>query len=940
MENFELMKNAWDRMGQAERRKFAEQHKDNTNFQQFAKQYSQWATPAPTTPQPSNPQPAENNQQNQTSANVQNWGNGGRNQQSSQSSYNPSEQFDPSAFNNPNAQVQVQAGNAKQTWMPDYQDDSDARMNEITNNLNAYWNTNREYFSDRQTFNRNFQYEKRNESQKALLDSFRKRKELDQKVAGYTDWKSVSLALEEGTLTKAQLEALKVQNPKVYTQYLEDQLNKKNLDLVNTGSKSRIFNEDEQISHNTDALTDMMKKLGFDMSADGRARELYDKFKELKADPKIDTMKKDYLEARRIYLQRRREFNTLPEKIRAQSTGASETLISARISKAQRLAYDELQTLADEAQIRKEEYALEYGELKDEFQAFKDQADEDYRAFTSKMSSLWFAKGLLSFETPEQQRQGQLRQQKDLNDLNLQFAKDKANLESELTNINSKDPQTQRTALMKALDQYYKDFWSIILRPQSQVVDDILALAKKEWISVGEAMRKNFTEPLQKKSGYKMLMNKQYGISNEPTKDVVGTYNGESVIFSYDKNWHLTINKPLMNQTVSSQAGTGMTGAGLRNNNPGNIKDMNFGNVIGKDNRGFAQFATPEDGFDALVEKVKFNQTSPKSRYYGKTIAQYFQMYAPSSDGNNPKWYAQDVANRCWVSINTPISQVDTIKFAAAIAHHDSGYNYATYGKFRGVGGEVKPTEAELAYYNKGATGIDPTGKKGITQKRYNEISDYLEKNKETLDPAKQRSLDIILGSKKFTKDQESSIREAIANWSDAKTVIMNNARNLMDSWTIKDVAWYENSIYQLKEIKKLLSQYYAKWGDTWIFTGNYEKIMSQLWKVNNPNLKGIAVRIASALQIYRKDITGVAFSSQEARDIADIFPWIDKNKELNEAIINARIESMQASIDSSYGLVLGRDLYNQVKMIDIASFYAPWANVQGGSYNLVSVPH
>jgi hypothetical protein len=42
---------------------------------------------------------------------------------------------------------------------------------------------------------------------------------------------------------------------------------------------------------------------------------------------------------------------------------------------------------------------------------------------------------------------------------------------------------------------------------------------------------------------------------------------------------------------------------------------------------------------------------------------------------------------------------------------------------------------------------------------------------------------------------------------------------------------------------------------------------------VNNPNLKGIAVRIASALQIYRKDITGVAFSSQEARDIADIFP-------------------------------------------------------------------
>nr|DAX26825.1 MAG TPA: hypothetical protein [Caudoviricetes sp.] len=49
-------------------------------------------------------------------------------------------------------------------------------------------------------------------------------------------------------------------------------------------------------------------------------------------------------------------------------------------------------------------------------------------------------------------------------------------------------------------------------------------------------MRKNFIEPLQEKDGYKKLMNKAYGISNEPIKDVVGTYNGESVIFSYDKN--------------------------------------------------------------------------------------------------------------------------------------------------------------------------------------------------------------------------------------------------------------------------------------------------------------------------------------------------------------------------------------------------------------------
>ena len=128
---------------------------------------------------------------------------------------------------------------------------------------------------------------------------------------------------------------------------------------------------------------------------------------------------------------------------------------------------------------------------------------------------------------------------------------------------------------------------------------------------------------------------------------------------------------------------SGMAWAWLKNNNPGNIKDTQFWNVIWVWANGFAQFATPEDWFDALVEKVKFNQTNPSSRYYGKTIAEYFQIYAPSSDGNDPKGYAQDIANKLWVSVNTPISQVDATKLAAAIAKHDSGYDYSTYGQFR-----------------------------------------------------------------------------------------------------------------------------------------------------------------------------------------------------------------------------------------------------------------
>ena len=127
----------------------------------------------------------------------------------------------------------------------------------------------------------------------------------------------------------------------------------------------------------------------------------------------------------------------------------------------------------------------------------------------------------------------------------------------------------------------------------------------------------------------------------------------------------------------------------LHNNNPGNITDTTFWNVIWKDASWFAQFATPEDGFDALAEKIKYNQTNPNSGYYWMTILQYFNRYAPKFDrnwnptGNDPDGYAKSVADNLWVSVNTKIADLDTLEFAKQIAHHECGYDYSTYGKFR-----------------------------------------------------------------------------------------------------------------------------------------------------------------------------------------------------------------------------------------------------------------
>ena len=621
MNDYESFKKAYSQGTDAQKESRERRFGQDENFKNFKAQWEQEQNPHP---QSSNPDPVQNHLQNQTFDSGSTYNNQVQNNQNNdqrQPSYDPNEVLDQSRFTNPNAQVRVQEGRARQTGQPDYEDDSDARMNEITNNLNAYWNTNREYFSDRATFNRIFSYDKRSKAQQAHFDGFWKRKEVEQKVGGYSDGKAVSMALEEGTLTKSQLEALKVQNPKVYNEYLQDQLKKKQLDLVNTDSPSRIFNEDEQISHNTNALTDMMKKFWFDISADGRAKDLYAKFRELKSDPKIDLMKQDYLEARRIYLQRRREFNQIPDKIRAQSSWASDGLIEARINKAQRLAYWELQSLADEAQIRKEEYVLEYGEMNDEFKAFKDQADEENRAFTRKMDALWFAKGLLSFETPEQQRQAQIRQLKEQNKLNLDYQEQqilqKNKLQSQLSDLSVKDPEQLRANLNNALNSYYEKYGSLIMRSQGQVVDDILRYAKEKKVSVAQAMSENFIKPLQWKAEYKAMINKNMGIFvgqkilNVWGKPYIQTTNADGTvsIAPYGEN---TVNSNTSWDYVNVPRNVNgyKNNVGVDTNNPGNITNISgtAGRYKSPNGRIYAVYTTIEEGYQALINDLKGKQ--------------------------------------------------------------------------------------------------------------------------------------------------------------------------------------------------------------------------------------------------------------------------------------------------------------------------------------------
>lgn len=97
-----------------------------------------------------------------------------------------------------------------------------------------------------------------------------------------------------------------------------------------------------------------------------------------------------------------------------------------------------------------------------------------------------------------------------------------------------------------------------------------------------------------------------------------------------------------------------------RNNNSGNLRYTSYsaslGENKGKDSGNFVIYKTYEIGFNALKQFL-IDACMNRLRAYDSemTLLQFYQRYAPSSDGNSPKNYATFIAKGLGASINTKI---------------------------------------------------------------------------------------------------------------------------------------------------------------------------------------------------------------------------------------------------------------------------------------------
>ena len=142
----------------------------------------------------------------------------------------------------------------------------------------------------------------------------------------------------------------------------------------------------------------------------------------------------------------------------------------------------------------------------------------------------------------------------------------------------------------------------------------------------------------------------------------------------YDVTWNRIIWWTTIDRTTALQ-NYGSTPA-VRNFNPWNIMDTWFWWQKVEWER-FTRFDTPQEWFSALVSKID-NIKAWWSRVYSPdmTLLQYISKYAPSSDNNNPSGYANAIAKNLWISVNTQIKNINSVKLAEEHARHEDWNSY------------------------------------------------------------------------------------------------------------------------------------------------------------------------------------------------------------------------------------------------------------------------
>ena len=116
-----------------------------------------------------------------------------------------------------------------------------------------------------------------------------------------------------------------------------------------------------------------------------------------------------------------------------------------------------------------------------------------------------------------------------------------------------------------------------------------------------------------------------------------------------------------------------------------------------------------------------------------------------------------------------------------------------------------------------------------------------------------------------------------------------------------------------LNEIKGDLAALESQGIPSGFFRGSYENLIAKVGQVNNPEMRKIATKIATALMSFRRHMTGVQFTEAESKEYKKMFPDINKVGDFNTANADALIETFGGDTRKFYEQSMGAKNYEGI---------------------------
>jgi hypothetical protein len=147
-------------------------------------------------------------------------------------------------------------------------------------------------------------------------------------------------------------------------------------------------------------------------------------------------------------------------------------------------------------------------------------------------------------------------------------------------------------------------------------------------------------------------------------------------------------------------------------------------------------------------------------------------------------------------------------------------------------------------------------------------------------------------------------------NVTGVKNKLKKLARDTAGTEMSRNIMGKERTIEFLGEIQDDLDLLERNGINTNIFAGTTEDINKKIGRVNSPELRKVATKIQTAVQNYRRSMSGVAFSVPESEEYKSMFPSIGRTANFNTANIQALTETIKGDLDNFYGLSMGPENY------------------------------